>query len=429
MYSPFLDEQGRPKTLDEVTFQDLGQLSEIEEGFVLEFKRSWNESVKKKVPKIIASFANSHGGWLVIGIADDDRSVCPIPRPTADFSQVIGELCRRHVFPTTRFNARFVVDPQNREQGAVIVQVLEGDFPPYVADGVVEVREGSTSGPAAGSALVELYDKATKRAREVEAFCRRTVWFPSDERGSSAQPLFSLYLFRMGARLAEVPSRAALEAHAQAMRSAFARQNMECHVQHAHDSLIFRASVTVPFAEAHSAIELFPNESVKLTVPAVMLSPQERAEAVEWLTGAGMAADDRTRLIGARGTLQRVTTMASLLDRYVRGRRIQWNEYAVAYELEGMAGVMLWSPDETYRAYARGHGALFCGTTDGRSRMRYLDDGAHDSFRARQFAGSHFFEACGLPLGSPDPDDNALVDALLRGGKPYRRDEADDSGA
>ena len=30
------------------------------------------------------------------------------------------------------------------------------------------------------------------------------------------------------------------------------------------------------------------------------------------------------------------------------------------------------------------------------------------------------FEACGLPLGSPDPEDNELVDALLRDGKPYR---------
>ena len=438
MYSPFLDEQGRPKTLEEVAFEDLSQLADLEEGFVLEFKRSWNESVKKKVPKIIASFANSRGGWLVIGIADDDRSVCPIPRQQADFSQIIGELCRRHVFPTPRFDARFVADPADRERGAVVVQVHEGDFPPYVADGVVEVREGSTSGPAAGSALVELYDKATKRAGEVEAFCRRTVWFPRDELGRLSpaaarddaagagplenQPLFSLYLFRMGARTAEVPSRAALETHARAMRRAFSQQNMECHVQHAHDSLIFRASITTPYDEAHSAIELFADESAKITVPAVMLDPDERAQAVRWLASAGIAALDRVRLIEARGTLQRVTCMASLLDRYVRERGIPWKQYAVAYELEGMAGVMLWSPDEAYRAYVRDHGSLFCGTTDGRSRVRYLDDGAHDSFRARQFAGSHFFEACGLPLGSPDPDDNALVDALLRGGRPYPGD-------
>ena len=121
-----------------------------------------------------------------------------------------------------------------------------------------------------------------------------------------------------------------------------------------------------------------------------------------------------SRMVDARDTLRRVTRMAGLLDRFVRQRGLRWRSYAVAYELENMAGVMLYSDEEEYLSYVKGHGALFCGTTDGRSRIRYLDDGAHDSFRARQFAGSHFFEACGLPLGSSDPVGNALVDALLR---------------
>ena len=154
MYSPFRNEQGQPKDLADVTYEDLSQLADLEEGYVLEFKRTWNENVRKKIPKIIASFANSRGGWLVIGIADDDKSVCPIPRISADFSQIFGELCRHHVSPTPRFDARFIVDPANEKQGVVVVQVHEGDFPPYVADGVVEIREGSTSGPALGSALV-----------------------------------------------------------------------------------------------------------------------------------------------------------------------------------------------------------------------------------------------------------------------------------
>ena len=106
--------------------------------------------------------------------------------------------------------------------------------------------------------------------------------------------------------------------------------------------------------------------------------------------------------------------MAALLDRYVREREAAWQQYAVAYELENMAGVVLWSDDPTYQTYVAEHGALYCATTDCVSRVRYLNDGAHNAFRARQFAGSHFFEACGLPLGSPSPEDNALVDALLR---------------
>ena len=454
MYSPFRNEQGQPKDLADVTFEDLSQLADLEEGYVLEFKRTWNENVRKKIPKIIASFANSRGGWLIIGIADDDKSVCPIPRISADFSQIFGELCRHHVSPTPRFDARFIVDPTNDKQGVVVVQVHEGDFPPYVADGIVEIREGSTSGPALGSALVELYGKATKRTQEIREFCRRTIWYPGDNRGmyltessfhgayipfsSTGQhhtsvainttpnqravpiPLFNLYFFRMGSRANQSISRSIIDTHVDAMRSAFAQQTMECHVQHAHDSLILRASIAIPGGPAHSAIELFPDESIKLTVPAIMLELDAYKKAVDELKQDGIEIVPGARFIGATRTLKRVTRMASILDRYVRERGISWTSYAVAYELENMEGVMLWSEKETYRTYIRNHGLLFCGTTDGRSRIRYLDDGEHNSFRARQFAGSHFFEACGLPLGSPDPEDNKLVDALLRDGKPYR---------
>lgn len=456
MYSPFRNEQGQPKDLADVTYADLSQLADLDEGFVLEFKRTWNEHVKKKVPKIIASFANSRGGWLIIGITDDDKTICPIPKISADFSQILGEQCRQHVSPTPRFDARFITDPKNPDQGVVVVQVHEGDFPPYVADGIVEIREGSTSGPALGSALVELYHKATKRTQEIKEFCRRSVWYPGDDhagcmhvlpafkdsvsdrwttgeppqstpasaknilrRWASPIPLFSLYLFRMGSRTNQNVSRASIETHVTAMKEAFKMCSLECHVQHAHDSLILRASIALPGEPIHSTIELFPDESMKLTVPAIMLEQDAYKRAMKELAEDNIFPAGEPRFIGATRTLKRVTLMASILDHYVRLRFLSWTSYAVAYELENMAGVMLWSEKNIYRNYIRKHGLLFCGTTDARSRIRYLDDGEHDLFRARQFAGSHFFEACGLPLGSPDPEDTELVDVLLRGGKPY----------
>ena len=415
MFSPFRDKSGRPKALGEVTWDDLDQLKDSDEGFVLEFKCTYNATVRRKIPKIIASFANSRGGWLVIGISDDTKEVTPIERPQADFSQTVGELCRRHVSPAPPFDVRFLVDPANDRQGVAIIQVAEGDFPPYVADGVVQIREGSTSGPATGAGLVELYNKTTRRYLDVSSFCHRTVYFPgADDPGSTVSvPLFNLYFFRMGQRTAKSFARADLAAHLQTMRACFQRQGMNCYVQHAHDSLILRSTPPMRLGEAHSAIELFGDESMKVTVPAVPLDGEKYARAVQMLAGIGQGVPTGSQIVGARATLRRVSRMATLLDHYVRERGISWRSYAVAYELERMAGIVLWSDQDEYLRYVRERGVLFCGTTDGRSRVRYLDDGEHDSFRARQFAGSHFFEACGLPLGSTDPMDNALVDALL----------------
>ena len=413
MFSPFRDASGTPKSLAEVTWDDLSQLAELDEGFVLEFKRDWTPSVQRKVPKIIASFANSRGGWLVVGISDDDHAVFPVPRPSADFSQIIGELCRRHVSPAPPFDVRFLPDPADDARGVVLVRVAEGDFPPYIADGVVEIREGSTSGPATGASLVELYGKATGRRREIAEFCNRTVFYPNEGSDGRPLPLFDLYLYRMG-RPEGAPSRDEVATHVDAMRAAFADQHLTCHVSHAHDSRILRNSLPAGPADAHSAIELFGDESMKLTVPAVLLDERQRTRALACMRELGLFSADEGRLINARATLRRVSRLASVLDRYVRRRGIAWQGYAVAYELENMAGIILWSDDPVYQAYIAEKGVLSCGTTDCRSRVRYLDDGDHDSFRARQFAGSHFFEACGLPLGSPDPQDNALVDALLR---------------
>ena len=409
MFSPFKDAQGNPKALVDVTYDDLEQLKELEEGYVLEFKRSLSPTVQKKLPKIIASFANSAGGWLVIGIADDDKSICPVPRLGADYSQIIGELCRRHISPAPRIDVRFLTRTGAPDEGVIVVQVLEGDFPPYVADGIVDVREGSTSGPAASSALVELYGKATRRRVEVREFCRRTVFYAAD-----SLPLFNLYVFRMGRRSAEPPSRAETNAHAEAMADAFRRQRLACRAHHAHDSLIFSVPARDDPRTPHSAIELFGDESIKLSVPAVLLDGEQAERAAHDLGIDADATRGELRIMSARDTLARVTRMASIIDRYMRVRDIPWQQYAVAYELENLAGVILWSDEPLYLDYVRERGPLFCATTDCLSRVRYLDDGAHDSFRARQFAGSHFFEACGLPLGSPDKRDNALVDALLR---------------
>ncbi len=413
MFSPFHDENGHPKSLVDVTWSDLDQLRDMDEGFVLEFKQAYTPSVRRKIPKIVASFSNSRGGWLIIGISDKDKAVCPIPRGTADFGQRIGESCRHHISPTPHFDVRFLPDPANDQQGVVLVQVFEGDFPPYVANGVVEVREGSTSGPANGAALVDLYGKATKRRVAISEFCRRSVYYPDVTPGDQPTALFDLYFFRLGRRVDRTATRKEDAEHVSAMRESFSRQGMDCRVQHAHDSLIFRTTSDAGSAEAGSAIELFGDESMKLSVPAMLLSGMRRSDAIARLRLLGADVAGNAQLIDASATLRSVSRMASLLDRYVRTRGLAWQNYAVAYELEGMAGVLLWSEDPVYLEYVRDHGLLFCGTTDCRSRVRYLDDGIHGSFRARQFAGSHFFEACGLPLGSKDPEDLALVDALL----------------
>jgi hypothetical protein len=195
------------------------------------------------------------------------------------------------------------------------------------------------------------------------------------------------------------------------MQAVFGRRERGCRVQHAHDSLVFRVPSRDEATVAHSAIELFADDSMKLSVPAVVLEGEGRARALATLSREVYfpPAPDAL-LIDARVTLHRVTRMATILDDCVRDRGISWGSYAVAYEQEGMVGVTLWSDDQAYLHYVARHGVLSCATTDCLSRVRYLDDGAHDNFRARQFAGEPLLRCVRPAAGFP-----------VRGGQPAGR--------
>jgi predicted HTH transcriptional regulator len=65
MYNPF------DKRIEDLTFNDLKKLidNEVTEGFYVEFKSDFQQP--QKIAKSIASFANTYGGWYLIGVEDE----------------------------------------------------------------------------------------------------------------------------------------------------------------------------------------------------------------------------------------------------------------------------------------------------------------------------------------------------------------------
>lgn len=131
MYSPFLDRKGNQIDLPKLRFSHLAQLKEIDEGYKIEYKSNFDDSVKKKLPSIITSFANSEGGWLIIGVDDDTHDPKCIPKRRSDYSQTISQLLKERTSPIPLFDSKFLVNPKNKNEGVLIVLVYEGRFPPY----------------------------------------------------------------------------------------------------------------------------------------------------------------------------------------------------------------------------------------------------------------------------------------------------------
>jgi len=146
---PLIDNKGRPLKLSSIKYSHLAQLQneQIEEGYTVEYKSQWDKKfIDGKLCQTIASFANSSGGWLFVGVTDN-REICEITKERHDFSQQIGNLLVAHVSPLPVFECRFIKKTGEQKSGVLIIHIFEGTNPPYISKGTIYVRNGSNKTP------------------------------------------------------------------------------------------------------------------------------------------------------------------------------------------------------------------------------------------------------------------------------------------
>jgi schlafen family protein len=143
MFHPF-----GAKALPEVTPEDLQGLidSSIEEGLFVEYKGQWDGF---KISRAIASFANSHGGTLVVGV-DAPKGIPVTLTPIQNDGELadrIIQTVRSSLDPVPAFVAQVVEFKDSR--ACIVVEIPEGTQPPYVhiGKGQLFVRAGSMSEP------------------------------------------------------------------------------------------------------------------------------------------------------------------------------------------------------------------------------------------------------------------------------------------
>lgn len=173
-YSPFIDENENMLLPHEIKFSHLSHLLDIEEGYKVEYKSLWNIDVKKKhLAKTISSFANTEGGWLFIGV-NNDGSVAPISNERTDFGQQISEIVKSTISPHPVYETIFIQHPDDKDKGVLAIYVHEGREPPYICNGTVYLRVGSSKEPVPASHRAEVDYLISKRSvfsKQLDKFC------------------------------------------------------------------------------------------------------------------------------------------------------------------------------------------------------------------------------------------------------------------
>lgn len=180
-----------------LTPTDLLRLTEnkVAEGFYVEYKQQL--PAHHKVARSIASFANTSGGWYIVGVLTDAHNV-PIAIPGfpadqyADPISTIQEVCKTHIDPVPIFHIQVVTLVDGRL--VLAVYVPDGQSTPFVTkDGRVYRRVGESSDPVSETDRHAL-NQIIERGREVR---QRFAEFAVDPRPWSKldlDPWAALYL-------------------------------------------------------------------------------------------------------------------------------------------------------------------------------------------------------------------------------------------
>jgi hypothetical protein len=155
--------------LADLTEDDLQQLQGKSEAWWIEYKES---TTNPDLAKAVASFANYHGGWIVLGVEATEQNEPVLPAKGLDPAQWQVERVRQvvtsHLSPVPDVHVHSV--PLANGRPVMLVRVEEGVEPPYirVQDGRIYVRRGEVTEPIDyvrdRQELDRLYDRAERLA-------------------------------------------------------------------------------------------------------------------------------------------------------------------------------------------------------------------------------------------------------------------------
>lgn len=148
---------------------------ELKENRFIELKEKFNNSVKDKIPHLVASFANEDGGIVLIGITDDGE-IDGIEKE--DFDQIIGNKIEAKLSPIPDFKLKFIPIPDSNN-GILVIFIMKGFDTPYLVDGKAYRRIGNNTIGACPIKnrydLEKLFERNTKHKSQFKNYCERRI--------------------------------------------------------------------------------------------------------------------------------------------------------------------------------------------------------------------------------------------------------------
>lgn len=208
-YNPF------NKNISEIEYSDLQKLVDerISEGWYIEYKGDFPKN-NKNIAKSIASFANSEGGWYIIGIEEETGTNNPKKIPgfflnhkTENSKEKIANIIKDRITPLPYFESKLISLKKEYIYGrglqyslplkyVLVVLIHEGNDPPYISDGNIQIRVGESSGPEPLKdryMYEKLLEKSKTKKLKLENFCKDKLTYSNSQ--SQTDIFLEFYVF------------------------------------------------------------------------------------------------------------------------------------------------------------------------------------------------------------------------------------------
>src|SRR6266849_228405 len=123
------------KPIVDLKFDDVEEFCKrFKENTRVEYKSTFDDSVKKKLPKVLSSFANSYGGILIIGInapaGAPQEPFEGIVFPEKEPGLTVQNLSRANIFPEIPLYTS-LISSRTPDKAFLVVQVNESSKAPH----------------------------------------------------------------------------------------------------------------------------------------------------------------------------------------------------------------------------------------------------------------------------------------------------------
>jgi hypothetical protein len=372
-FNPFNKEIGEPLAID-----DLSELitRKVAEGLYVEYKSTFPS--KEKIAQSIASFANSYGGWYIVGIEAEKvnntpTKICGIA--LADYPDPISkvrDVIKAHVSPVPDIRPQVVQLDPNRV--VLVVRIPARQDKPFISsNGRIYRRNADSSDPVFETdryIIDRLYAEGREFAEDFEAFCSADNYAADMHRGW-------LQLFLAPYPEVTVTADVFLTEYAEKLleRSRLNRPIPLFGVdgitgnaplvssQPTHESVILRAADPAQLSSVSPSLEFFTDGRAKILIPLPFLpitiweeTEQIKSTAArDVLQSIYSETDDQflsVRLIDVGTTVGSIGTLLSFYLEWL-GDKSQITEFRTVVKIDGLQRTVPFFDSDEWGAHVK----------------------------------------------------------------------------